>query len=240
MENVLESPPRERTRSPSPMRSRSRSPLRSRSPIPRSRVEDDEADRRPVLRSEKPPVTAKPSRVLGVFGLHGSTRERELEKVFCEFGPITECRVILDKMTGNSKCFAFISFENVETATKALDATNGMDLDGRPIRVDYSKTERPHTPTPGRYMGERLSRDRYEGSGRRGDSYSRPDSYRDDRYAGRDRRDYRRDDRGGRQEDYRRDDRREFDRRPDYERRPDYDRRPDDRARSPPPRPYYR
>ena len=32
---------------------------------------------------------------------------------------------------------------------------NGMHLDGRPIRVDFSVTKRAHTPTPGRYMGER-------------------------------------------------------------------------------------
>ena len=30
---------------------------------------------------------------------------------------------------------------------------NGADLDHRKIRVDYSITKRPHTPTPGMYMG---------------------------------------------------------------------------------------
>ena len=30
---------------------------------------------------------------------------------------------------------------------------NGADLDGRKIRVDFSITKRPHTPTPGMYMG---------------------------------------------------------------------------------------
>lgn len=30
-----------------------------------------------------------------------------------------------------------------------------MDIDDRKIRVDYSVTHRPHTPTPGEYMGER-------------------------------------------------------------------------------------
>lgn len=55
-----------------------------------------------------------------------------------------------------------------------------MDIDDRKIRVDYSVTHRPHTPTPGEYMGERkpgYERDR--GSFRHGG--------RDDRRGGRDR-----------------------------------------------------
>lgn len=36
---------------------------------------------------------------------------------------------------------------------QAMERANGMELDGRRIRVDYSITKRPHTPTPGIYMG---------------------------------------------------------------------------------------
>jgi transformer-2 protein len=36
---------------------------------------------------------------------------------------------------------------------KAKERANGMELDGRRIRVDFSITKRPHTPTPGIYMG---------------------------------------------------------------------------------------
>ena len=34
-----------------------------------------------------------------------------------------------------------------------MERANGMELDGRRIRVDYSITKRAHTPTPGMYMG---------------------------------------------------------------------------------------
>ena len=30
---------------------------------------------------------------------------------------------------------------------------NDQEIDGRRIRVDFSITKRPHTPTPGVYMG---------------------------------------------------------------------------------------
>ena len=37
---------------------------------------------------------------------------------------------------------------------QAKERIPGMELDGRPLRVDYSITERAHTPTPGIYMGK--------------------------------------------------------------------------------------
>ena len=37
---------------------------------------------------------------------------------------------------------------------QAKQCTNGLEIDGRRIRVDYSITKRAHTPTPGVYMGK--------------------------------------------------------------------------------------
>ena len=44
-----------------------------------------------------------------------------------------------------------------------LQKCNGIMLDGRNIRVDYSRTQAPHEPTPGKYMGIRreVGRGRY-------------------------------------------------------------------------------
>ena len=43
---------------------------------------------------------------------------------------------------------------NVEDARAAKEQFSGMEIEGRRIRVDYSITERAHTPTPGFYMGK--------------------------------------------------------------------------------------
>ena len=69
-----------------------------------------------------------------------------------------------------------------------------MELDGRRLRVDYSITKRPHTPTPGVYMGRptRSSEDRqdkHERSDRsdrsdRNDRSYEKDRYYDDHYGG--------------------------------------------------------
>ncbi|XP_030243920.1 transformer-2 sex-determining protein isoform X1 [Drosophila navojoa] len=115
------------------------------------------------------------SRCIGVFGLNTNTTEQKVRELFNKFGPIQRIQMVIDAQTHRSRGFCFIYFENLGDARVAKDACTGMDVDGRRIRVDYSITQRPHTPTPGVYMGRpsrplvRRSRDR---------EYGNRDSYR--------------------------------------------------------------
>ncbi|XP_048470429.1 transformer-2 protein homolog alpha-like isoform X4 [Rhincodon typus] len=130
---------RHRSRSYSPVYRRRRS--NSHSPISRRR--------RHIGNRSNP----NPNNCLGVFGLSLYTTERELREVFSRYGPLAGINVVYDQRTGRSRGFAFVYFENVEDSKEAKERANGMELDGRRIRVDYSITKRPHTPTPGIYMG---------------------------------------------------------------------------------------
>ena len=47
-----------------------------------------------------------------------------------------------------------MSLFHVKLFLQAKEQCNGIDIDGRKIRVDYSITKRAHTPTPGVYMGK--------------------------------------------------------------------------------------
>ena len=98
----------------------------------------------------------EPCDILGVFGLSRRVNEKELETIYSEFGKVTQVVIIYDQETRLSRGFAFIYYETVEEATKALNATNGMEIDGKAVRVDYSATKKPHDPTPGRYLGAKL------------------------------------------------------------------------------------
>ncbi|XP_067824858.1 transformer-2 protein homolog alpha-like isoform X2 [Heptranchias perlo] len=135
---------RSRSRSYSPgyrrRRSHSRSPMSSR--------------RRHLGNRANP----NPNSCLGVFGLSLYTTERDLRDVFSRYGPLAGINVIYDQRTGRSRGFAFVYFENVEDSKEAKERANGMELDGRRIRVDYSITKRPHTPTPGIYMGRHTTK----------------------------------------------------------------------------------
>jgi len=153
-------------------RSRSRSRLegavggrsRSRSPMS-SRRRHDGGSRKMALSLKDDP---QPNKCLGVFGLSLRTTERDLKEVFSRYGPIDECTVVIDAQTGRSRGFAFIYFENMEDAKAAKESCNGIEIDGRRIRVDFSITQRAHTPTPGIYMGKPTYENSVERRGRGG------------------------------------------------------------------------
>jgi len=153
-----------------------RSPVRrSRTPRSRSRSNDRRGGRgrdhsRSPMSSRRRHVgnrdNPEASKCVGVFGLSLYTTERELEKEFGKYGPLEKVQVVLDGHSGRSRGFAFLYFESKNDACAAREALNGMDLDGRKIRVDFSITKRAHTPTPGMYMGRPTAsrdgaRDRY-------------------------------------------------------------------------------
>uniref|UniRef100_V9KMD0 Transformer-2 protein homolog beta n=1 Tax=Callorhinchus milii TaxID=7868 RepID=V9KMD0_CALMI len=114
-----------------------------------------------------------PNTCLGVFGLSLYTTERDLREVFSRYGPLAGVNVVYDQQSNRSRGFAFVYFENVDDAKEAKERANGMELDGRRIRVDFSITKRAHTPTPGIYMG----RPTY--NSRRRDTYNRSERYDD-------------------------------------------------------------
>ncbi|KAI9097014.1 transformer 2b [Phlyctochytrium arcticum] len=101
-----------------------------------------------------------PTNVLGVFGLSLHTHDEDLEKLFSQYGRIESCKIIYDHWTRKSRGFGFITFSDQAGATAARDELNGTYLHDRPMRVDYSLTKRAHSPTPGRYMGQDVDRQR--------------------------------------------------------------------------------
>ncbi|XP_026762059.1 transformer-2 protein homolog beta isoform X3 [Galleria mellonella] len=128
-------------------RSRSYSPRgsyrRSHSHSPMSSRRRHQGDRNPT-----------PSRCLGVFGLSLYTTETQINHIFSKYGPVDKVQVVIDAKTGRSRGFCFVYYENQEDAKVAKNECTGMEIDGRRIRVDFSITQRAHTPTPGIYMGK--------------------------------------------------------------------------------------
>uniref|UniRef100_UPI00398F837C transformer-2 protein homolog beta-like isoform X1 n=1 Tax=Pristiophorus japonicus TaxID=55135 RepID=UPI00398F837C len=168
----------------------SRSRSRSRSRRRRSRSRSYSPDYRRRRSHSRSPMSNRrrhignranpdPNTCLGVFGLSLYTTERDLREVFSRYGPLAGVNVVYDQQSNRSRGFSFVYFENVDDAKEAKERANGMELDGRRIRVDFSITKRAHTPTPGIYMG----RPTY--SSRRRESYDRYDRYDDREYCSR-------------------------------------------------------
>jgi RNA recognition motif-containing protein len=61
-----------------------------------------------------------------------------LEEIFSEYGNIVE---IVAKTNLKAKGQAFIVFDNVESATRAIEEVNGFELFDKPMVLDYAKTK---------------------------------------------------------------------------------------------------
>jgi RNA recognition motif-containing protein len=86
------------------------------------------------------------NRKLYVGNLAFSTEDQSLNTMFSEAGPVQSARVIRDKMTGQSRGFAFVEMETDEGARTAIERFNGKDVDGRQLTVNEAK---PQTTTGG-------------------------------------------------------------------------------------------
>lgn len=73
---------------------------------------------------------------LYVGNLPFSTTDAELRELFEKHGAVASANVIMDRETGRSRGFGFVEFEDESAAQAALDALNGADLGGRPLRVN--------------------------------------------------------------------------------------------------------
>lgn len=63
--------------------------------------------------------------------------KESLEEIFAEFGNVVE---IVAKTNLRAKGQAFIVFDTVEAATRAIEEVNGFELFDKPMNLDYAKT----------------------------------------------------------------------------------------------------
>ncbi len=96
---------------------------------------------------------------LYVGNLPFDATENDLQDMFAAFGPVTEVNLIMDRATGRSRGFAFVSMATPEAAQAAITGLSGKDIKGRALTVNEA---RPREERSGGGGG----RDRGQGSRR--------------------------------------------------------------------------
>ncbi|TNY19074.1 hypothetical protein DMC30DRAFT_354484 [Rhodotorula diobovata] len=112
------------------------------------------------VRSPRPPRTEgrtgvrnskarnPPAPTIWVGNVAWSADEISVENTFSRYGPIRRVKLPKDVETGRSRGVAFVEYETVDAAKRALTASQerGINIDNRPVRVDYAAAARGSKP----------------------------------------------------------------------------------------------
>lgn len=83
-----------------------------------------------------------------VGNLSYNVDNQSLQDAFAAYGTVESSKVIVDRDTNRSKGFGFIEMSSSDECSKAIEALNGTDLEGRQMNVSEA---RPMAPRNNRY-----------------------------------------------------------------------------------------
>jgi len=120
------------------------------------------ASDKPDQRQRTPRAFQDPAKTVYVGNISFEVAEDELRQAFATCGNITNIRIPKYQDTGKPRGFAYVTFDSEEAKENAMQC-NGMDLGGRPLRVQN---------TIDRSTVEQSSEQRRGGQGSRNGGYS--------------------------------------------------------------------
>lgn len=95
---------------------------------------------------------------LYVGNLSFDVTETDLRDMLAQHGPVNEINVIMDKVTGRARGFAFATMNTEEGAKAAILALNGKDWKGRALTVNEARPREERSGGGGGYGGGRQNR----------------------------------------------------------------------------------
>jgi RNA recognition motif-containing protein len=79
------------------------------------------------------------SNKLFVGNLSFNTTENDLQDAFAVHGTVLEANLMMDRMSGRSRGFGFVTMSTPEEAQTAINAMSGSNMDGRDLTVNVAK-----------------------------------------------------------------------------------------------------
>ena len=76
---------------------------------------------------------------LYVGNLSFETTENDLQDLFEQHGAVNEVHLVMDRMTGKSRGFAFVTMNDDTQANAAMAAVNGQELNGRSLKISEAR-----------------------------------------------------------------------------------------------------
>lgn len=100
----------------------------------------------PVKRSGAALPERDDSCTLRVSNLSPDTRDADVQELFRSFGPLARVYLAKDRVTHESRGFAFVSFHSKSDAKKAMEKLDGYPYDHLILRVEWAKPSKPKDP----------------------------------------------------------------------------------------------
>jgi len=90
---------------------------------------------------------------LYVGNLSFETTENDLQDMFEQYGKVSDVALMMDRTSGRSRGFAFVTMNDSTEANEALTAFNGKEVQGRTLTVNEARPreERPRHAAGSRY-----------------------------------------------------------------------------------------
>ena len=92
---------------------------------------------------------------LFVGNLSYQTGENDLQDYFAQAGAVTAVNLMLDKITGKSRGFAFVEFADAEAAQRAIEQLHNKEFQGRQLTINVARPREERPPRWGNDRGER-------------------------------------------------------------------------------------
>jgi RNA recognition motif-containing protein len=77
-----------------------------------------------------------------VGNLDFKVNEGDLKEIFEEYGTVSSSNIIIDKYSGKSKGFGFVTMDDDAGANKAIKELNGATLESREMVVNEAKPKK--------------------------------------------------------------------------------------------------
>ncbi|KAB1222069.1 CUGBP Elav-like family member 1 [Morella rubra] len=87
-----------------------------------------------------------PGANLFIYHIPQDFGDEELANAFQPFGRVLSAKVFVDKATGVSKCFGFVSYDSPEAAQSAISMMNGFQLGGKKLKVQLKRDNKESKP----------------------------------------------------------------------------------------------
>ncbi|XP_014511167.1 RNA-binding protein BRN1 isoform X2 [Vigna radiata var. radiata] len=84
-------------------------------------------------------IEGPPGANLFIYHIPQEYGDQELANAFQQFGRVLSAKIFVDKATGVSKCFGFVSYDTPEAAQSAISMMNGCQLGGKKLKVQLKR-----------------------------------------------------------------------------------------------------